>query len=278
MYIHLFLHHFEVIQSKGHGDLLNKQFMRFYAFVWNYDLITIADIKPLEGLVSNLFKDDEVYQNKLRQKGGESTDMKLLVEFEGTKKRCDTALISLDGFKKSLLDKFDLKDSLDDFTFEYFDEDFQDFAQLDDLKYLSASKDNKGRVLIKRKEKKMVKGSPGQTLPKNFGRRMNKVLGIEQMSKEEVNALAKESPKSNIEWRPKIAVKETTHAKEPIPRSRVPVSPRQQKIQVEKKEEEEVASSKDWWANMRKELKQTDSGELRRSRSFSSLRKSKDVN
>jgi len=97
-------------------------------------------------------------QDKKKERGP-SVEVKLMVEFEGVKRRCDANIASVEELRTIIEQKFDVKD-IPDLLLEYYDEEFQDFAVLDELKHL---KEGKGRLQLR--SKPVPKRS---TLPRNF--------------------------------------------------------------------------------------------------------------
>jgi len=113
--------------------------------------------KRRESIAIEIKQNDE--ENKKKEEKGPTVEVKLMVEFEGVKRRCDANISSVEELRSIIEQKFDVKD-IPDLLLEYYDEEFQDFAVLDELKHL---KEGKGRLQLR--SKPVPKRN---TLPRNF--------------------------------------------------------------------------------------------------------------
>jgi len=108
-------------------------------------------------------KETKVKKEENEKKDPTKLELRLLVDFEGIKRRWDTQISTLEELRKLVQEKFEIIDH-PDLLLEYYDEEFQDFALLDDLKQLM---DGKARLQLRYKPK-MAMSPRHSTLPRNF--------------------------------------------------------------------------------------------------------------
>eukprot|EP01114_Cavostelium_apophysatum_P016092 TRINITY_DN4519_c1_g1_i1.p2 TRINITY_DN4519_c1_g1~~TRINITY_DN4519_c1_g1_i1.p2 ORF type:complete len:389 (-),score=96.91 TRINITY_DN4519_c1_g1_i1:7-1173(-) len=160
VYVHLYHFHHQKFVLVGTNDQFNQHFKDFYKFITQHSLVDPIERKPIQPLIDSLESEVPPAQNSSLQMAAnadeqsffilskenptsEKKQLKLLVEHEGLKKRCDIAASSLEELTAALRQRLELSV---DFIVEYFDEDFSDFVLLEDFNALS----EKARLKVKK--------------------------------------------------------------------------------------------------------------------------------
>jgi len=164
VYVHIYYWHYQQIMKSGQDTKLNKHFKQFYTYIYEYDLIDKIELIPIQTVVDALFENEPATDETLPQfnallrstntstaesespKAGvsETKNLKLLIEFDGIKRRCDFNASNFEELSKLIQQRLNLPG--DDIIIEYWDEEFNDFVQLEDFNSLK----EKARLKVKK--------------------------------------------------------------------------------------------------------------------------------